>query len=108
MDIEGLTNTENTIEILSSKYNFENTNEEGTYTVSYVIKHTNNSSNEIRNLTIKVYDENFSENEKEETITIKKQTSILNKIIHALKYFFVNLFKSIAFIFTFGKIKPCW
>ena len=108
IDIEGLTNTENTIEILSSQYNFQNNNGPGLYTVSYILKHCDDTLDQIRNLTIKVYDENFSENEKEETITIKKQTSILNKIIHALKYFFVNLFKSIAFIFTFGKIKPCW
>lgn len=108
MDIEGIANTENTIEILSSKYNFENTNEEGTYTVSYVIKHTDNSSNEIRNLTIKVYDETISKNEKAETNITKNKISLFRKIINVLKYFFINLFKSIAFIFTFGKIKPCW
>lgn len=108
IDIEGITSTENTVEILSSKYNFQNENESGSYSVSYIIKNKNNSSNEIRNLTIKVYDDFSNTTKKIKQEANEDNISIFNRIKNFLKYLFVNLFKTIAFIFTFGKIKPNW
>ena len=108
MDIEGITSTKNTIEILSSKYNFQSTNESGSYSVSYIIKNENNFYNETKNLTIKVYDDFTNKTEESKQETKENNTSIFNKIKNFLKYLFINLFKTIAFIFTLGKIKPDW
>lgn len=111
LDMEGLANTGNTIEILSSNYNFKNDNDKGTYTVSYRVRYTDNALSNTKSLIIKVYEEATQDdnNETKNPIenTTKKET-FFKRVLNALKYFFVNLFKSIAFIFTFGKVKPNW
>lgn len=111
LHMQGLQNTGASIQLLSSEYLVDEVNKPGVYMLSYRIKSVDGEITETQTATIKVLGEEEVEENDTKVQIEQRAKSLGEKILNGLKNvgeFFFKILKSIAWVFTFGKVDPKW
>lgn len=111
LHMQGLQNEGVSVRMESNEYMVDGINEPGVYRMSYRLVRPSGEVSEVQTAEIKVLGEKEVVENDEITQVTQRADNFGTKIVTALKNvgeFFIKLFKSIAWVFTFGHVDPKW